>query len=73
MQQPLPDLVRERRTATPPYGGSLGTLSCASGSASTAAELDAACKATRRPMSRLHAGFDYTGVLCPHICMSVTP
>ena len=67
MQQPLPDLAREKRTATPPYGGSLCTLSCALNAWLTAAELDGACKATRWPMIRLHDSSDHTMVLCLNV------
>ena len=69
MQQPLSALMRRRHSATPPYGGSLSTLSCASGASLTAAELDGACKATRWPVIRLHDSSDHIAA-CASICMS---
>ena len=65
--QPPSDLLRERRTATPPYGGSLCPLSCASGACLSAAEFDGACKASRWPMIRLHHSSDRTTVLCLNV------
>ena len=60
--QPLSDLLRERRTATPPYGGSLCPLSCASSAGLTSAELDGACKASRWSMNRVHDSSDHTSM-----------
>ncbi len=65
--QPPSDLLRERRTATPPYGGSLCPLSCASGACFSAAELDGACKVSRWPMVKLHDSSDHTTVLCLYV------
>ena len=74
--QPPSDFSHARRTATPPYGGSLSTLSCESGACLTAAELDGACKASRWPMIRLHDSYDHTTLwfldVREHCCMKPT-